>query len=160
MTKSKTGNGVHLAQLLIGSYRALVDAAIGELENAGIHDFRPVHEFAMQAIASGTDSASELSRTLSVSKQAAAKTIKTLLDRAYITREADPSDSRRKRLIVTPLGFEILGKGEVIFDALRDRWAGQIGADDLVKIERQLTLLVGEASLRIDTPGWIASTTE
>jgi DNA-binding MarR family transcriptional regulator len=160
MTKSKTGNGVHLAQLLIGSYRALVDAAIADLETAGIHDFRPVHEFAMQAIASGTDSASELSRSLSVSKQAAAKTIKTLLDRGYITREADPSDSRRKRLIVTPLGFEVIRKGELIFDALRDKWAKQIGGDELAGIERQLGMLVGQALLQIDTPGWIASTTE
>lgn len=160
MTKIQTGNGVHLVQLLIGSYRALVDAAIADLEAAGIHDFRPVHEFAMQAIASGTDNASELSRRLSVSKQAAAKTIKTLLDRSYITREADPADSRRKRLIVTPLGFEVIRQGEVIFDALRDTWATQIGGDELTRIERQLRVLVGGAPLQIDTPGWIASTTE
>ena len=71
----------------------LVDAAIEELVNRGYEDVRPVHEFAMGAIAAGADNASELGRRLSVSKQAAAKTIALLQDRGYVAGDADPIDA-------------------------------------------------------------------
>ena len=51
-----------LALLLLGGHRALVDAAMVELAARGYDDFRPVHDFAMRAIAAGADSASDLDR--------------------------------------------------------------------------------------------------
>ena len=62
---------------------------------------RPVHEFAIRGDHQGADTASELGRRLSITKQAAAKTIAVLEERGYVAREADPSDARRKRLHVT-----------------------------------------------------------
>ena len=59
------------------------------------------------AIAAGATNASELGRQLSVSKQAAAKTIALLEKRGYVSRAAAPG-SRRKRLHVTDLGYEVL----------------------------------------------------
>ena len=71
-------SGADLALLLLGGFRALVDAATEELARGGHHDVRPVHDFAMRAIAAGADSASELARRLSIAKQSAAKTIAVL----------------------------------------------------------------------------------
>jgi DNA-binding MarR family transcriptional regulator len=110
----------------------------------------------MRAIAAGADSASDLGRTLSVAKQSAAKTIAVLQERGYVTREPDPRDARRKRLAVTPLGFEVMRQGEAIFDELRARWEQQIGAADLARFEGQLAQLVGTGPIRFDTPAWIA----
>jgi DNA-binding MarR family transcriptional regulator len=98
-------SGANLALLLLGGFRSLANAATEELARRGYEDFRPVHDFAMRAIAAGADSASELGRRLSVSKQAAAKTISVLEDRGYIEREPDASDARRKHLKATSLGF-------------------------------------------------------
>jgi len=75
----------------------------------GYDDVRPANVFAIRAIASGADTASELARTLTVSKQAAAQTITVLRERGYVARAVDPNDARRKRLQVTDHGF----KGEM-----------------------------------------------
>ena len=117
---------------------------------------RPVHDFAMRAIAAGADSASELGRSLSVSKQAAAKTIATLVERGYVAREEDPADRRRKRIEVTPLGFEVLRTGEAIIDEMRESWSLQLGEADLNTLEAQLRAFAGEAPVRIEAPGWVA----
>lgn len=149
-------SGADLALLLLGGFRSLVDAAIGELAARGYEDVRPVHDFAMRAIAAGADNASELGRRLSVTKQAAAKTIAVLQERGYVTREVDPQDGRRKRLQVTALGFEVLREGEAIFDELRRKWEQQIGSAQLRSMEKHLAELVDGSSVRLDTPGWIA----
>ncbi len=150
------GSGTNLAHLLLGGFRSLVDAAIEELANRGYTDVRPVHEFAMRAIAAGADNASALGRRLSVSKQAAAKTITVLQERGYVARDADPVDARRKRLRVTALGFEVLRTGEAIFDELRGRWEKQIGTAQLENMEMHLTTLIGILPEGLDTPGWMA----
>ena len=149
--------GADLALLLLGGFRSLVDAAHLELARRGHKDVRPVHDFAIRAIASGADSASELGRRMSVSKQAAAKTIATLQERGYVARDVDPADARRKRLRVTERGFDMLREAEAIFDDLRDRWAQQIGYDQLTTLEAHLADLVGAAGVRLDAPGWIAT---
>jgi len=127
-----------------------------ELSGRGYDDFRPVHDFAMRSIGAGADSASDVGRRMSVSKQAAAKTIKVLMDRGYVVRDEDPHDARRKRLRVTPLGFEVLRQGEAIFDELRERWEKQIGVSELATLEARLTSLVGDGAIRPDAPGWIS----
>ena len=149
-------SGADLALLLLAGFRSLVDAAQIELARRGHEDVRPVHDFAIRAIASGADSASELGRQMSVSKQAAAKTIAVLQERGYVAREVDPTDARRKRLQVTDRGFDMLREAEAIFDDLRDQWGRQIGDDRLQALEAQLIDLLGTARVRLDAPGWIA----
>ncbi|MCZ2823045.1 MULTISPECIES: MarR family winged helix-turn-helix transcriptional regulator [unclassified Modestobacter] len=149
-------SGADLALLLLGGYRTLVDAVVVELAARGHPDVRPVHDFAMRAIESGAENASELGRRLSVSKQAAAKTIAVLVERGYVARDADPADARRKRIQVTPRGFEVMRQGEAVFDELRARWAQRLGEQELAAIESGLTALVGDSPVRIDAPGWVA----
>jgi DNA-binding MarR family transcriptional regulator len=149
-------SGADLALLLLGSFRALVDAATAELAGRGYEDVRPVHDFAIRAIAAGADSASELGRRLSITKQSAARTIAVLQERGYVAVGPDPRDARRKRLQVTERGFEVLRQGEAIFDELRGQWAQRIGAAELEGIENHLTALAGAQPVRLDTPGWLA----
>jgi DNA-binding MarR family transcriptional regulator len=149
-------SGADLALLLLGGFRVLVDDAVRELAERGYDDVRPVHDFAMRAIAAGADNASELGRRLSVSKQAAAKTVAVLEERGYVARGADPLDARRKRLQVTALGFEVMRTGEAVFDELRDKWKQKIGARQLERLESDLAKLVGASPVRVETPGWVA----
>ncbi len=151
-----SSSGADLALLLLGGFRVLVDDAVEELAERGYEDVRPVHDFAMRAIAAGADNASELGRRLSVSKQAAAKTVAVLEERGYVERGADPLDARRKRLQVTALGFEVMRVGEAVFDEFRDKWKRKIGAKQLDRLESDLATLVGASPVRVDTPGWIA----
>lgn len=149
-------SGADLALLLLGGFRALADRATAELAARGYEDVRPVHDFALQAILSGADNASELGRRMSVTKQAAAQTIAVLEARNYVAREADPTDRRRMRLHVTDHGLAMLREGEAIFDDLREQWEKQVGAGTLSGIEDTLRQLVGNSPVRLDTPGWIA----
>ena len=149
-------SGAELALLLLGSYRGLVDTVVRELAARGYDDVRPSHDFAMRAIAAGADTASELGRRLAVTKQAAAKTIAVLIERGYIERGADPQDARRKRIQVTPLGWEVMHTGEAIFDELRERWERDLGAEQLATLEEQLRSMAADAPVRIDDPGWVA----
>lgn len=147
--------GADLALLLLAGFRSFVDDAQDELARRGHPDVRPVHDFAIQAIAAGADDVSALGRRLGVTRQAAAKTIAGLEERGYVAREADPDDLRRKRLHVTDRGFELLRDGGEIFDDLRDAWAARIGPEELARLEAHLTALVGSEAPRLDTAGWM-----
>lgn len=148
-------SGPELAQLLLAGFRTLVEHAQTELADRGFPDYRPVHEFALRGIAGGADSAAELARRLQVSRQAAAKTIAVLETRGYVTTQADPADGRRKRLIVTERGLDLLRQGEAVITDMREQWARQIGAAQLEEIEDRLAQLVGQPILD-DAPGWMS----
>jgi DNA-binding MarR family transcriptional regulator len=148
-------SGAKLALLLLAGFRALVEHAQCELAVRGYPHVRPVHEFAMRAIASGADTAAELARRLQVSRQAAAKTVAILESRGYVATADDPHDGRRKRLIVTDRGLDLLREGEAVITEMRDRWAAEIGTPLLEEMEDRLTELVGEPLLD-DAPGWLA----
>jgi DNA-binding MarR family transcriptional regulator len=147
--------GADLALLLLGGFRTLADAATAELARRGHEDVRPVHDFAIRAIAAGADTASELGRRLSITKQSAARTIAVLQERGYVAREADPLDARRKRLQVTARGFDMLRQGEEIFEGLREQWARRLGAAELDTFQAQLATLVGPQPVRFDAAGWL-----
>ncbi len=149
-------SGADLALLLLGGFRTLADQATAELASRGYEEIRPVHDFALRAILAGADNASELGRRMSVTKQAAAKTIAALEERNYVAREPDPADKRRMRLYVTDHGLAMLRAGEEIFDELRERWERQVGADPVLQLESTLRQLVGNGVIRLDTPAWIA----
>jgi DNA-binding MarR family transcriptional regulator len=150
-------SGADLALLLLGGYRSLVDAATIELASRGYEDFKPLHEFALRAIVAGAESASELGRRTSVSKQAAAKTIAVLVERGYVVRAPDPDDARRNRLQVTGVGFDVMAQGEAILEDARKKWEKQIGPTELATLEARLTALVGNAAIRVDAPGAVTS---
>jgi DNA-binding MarR family transcriptional regulator len=147
-------SGAELALLLLGGFRVLADRATAELAKRGYEDVRTVHDFALHAILSGADSASELGRRMSVTKQAAAKTIAVLEERRYVAREPDRTDARRMRLRVTNRGIAMLREGEAIFDEFRAQWEKQVGVERLSEVEEALRRLVGKNAVRLDSPGW------
>ena len=125
----------------------MVDEVVAGLDERGHAGVRPVHEFALRAIDNGAETASELGRRLSVSRQAAAKTIAALQAMGYVDRDADPSDGRRKRLQVTPRGHEMVSIGASLFDDVREHWAAQIGSRQLEALEAHLGELVPPRTL-------------
>ena len=149
-------SGADLALLLLASFRTMADRGAAELSKLGYEDVRPAHDFALHSILSGADSASELGRAMSVTKQAAAKTIALLEERGYVAREPDPADKRRMRLRVTERGLTMLREGEAIFDRLRAQWEEQAGEGAVTSLEETLRRFVGSNVIHIDSPGWDA----
>ncbi len=145
MRAMAVSQGAELALLLLGGFHSMVDDVVAGLDERGHSGVRPVHEFALRAIDGGADSASELGRRLAVSKQAAAKTIAALEGMGYVAREADEADARRKRLVVTTRGHELMTVGGALFDEVRERWAARVGAEELDRVQALLRA-VGERS--------------
>ncbi|WP_239071464.1 MarR family transcriptional regulator [Amycolatopsis sp. SID8362] len=139
-------SGAELALLLLGGFHSMVDEVNVGLAKRGHKGVRPVHEFALRAVDAGADTASELGRRLSVTKQAAAQTIAVLEEFGYVDREPDASDARRKRLRVTPRGHELMAIGGALFDDVRSRWAARIGPGQLEILEAHLTRLTERRS--------------
>ena len=142
--------GAQLALLLLGGFHSMVDEVVPELDRRGHAGVTPVHEFALRAIAGGADTASVLGRRLSVSKQAAAKTIAALEQLGYVAREPDATDARRKRIAVTPRGHDLMEVGGALFDDVRARWAARIGEHELQQLEAQLGQLVERRTFGAD----------
>ena len=138
--------GAELALLLLGGFHTMVDEVHVELAKRGHDGVRPAHEFALRAVDAGADTASELGRRLSVTKQAAAQTIAALEEFGYVDRVPDPDDARRKRLRVTSRGRELMIIGGALFDDVRNRWAVRIGPEQLKILETHLTQLTERRS--------------
>jgi DNA-binding MarR family transcriptional regulator len=153
---SVSRSGADLALLMLAGFRTFADQTTVELAKRGYEDIRPVHDFALHSILSGAADASQLGRAMSVTKQAAARTISILEERGYVAREPDVADRRRMRLQVTERGLAMLREGESIFDEIRDRWAEQVGIESVAALENALRLLVGDNVVRLDSPGWAA----
>ncbi|MHB8531756.1 MAG: MarR family winged helix-turn-helix transcriptional regulator, partial [Solirubrobacteraceae bacterium] len=115
-----------------------------------------LHGFALQAVAVGGITTSELGRRLGISKQAAAKTASQLEQRRYLARRSHPSDGRALLLIRTARGERFLSDSARIFDRLRQRWARELGADRLAVLEAALEELGAPATGKLrDFPGWL-----
>lgn len=151
-----TTAGPELALLLLASYRRLVDRAVDELARRGFPDITQTHHYAMSAIERGAVTASQLGEALEVTKQAAAKTVTALLARKFIEVEPDSEDSRRKLLRVTDLGRSVMSAGAEVFDELRAEWAAEIGPERMLEFENVLREFAGDATIRLDHPGWPA----
>ncbi|SEG90678.1 transcriptional regulator, MarR family [Actinacidiphila yanglinensis] len=142
--------GAELALLLLGGFQSMVDDVHGELAHRGHEGVRASHEFALRAIDEGADTASELGRRLSVSKQGAAKTITALEKLGYLRREPDSLDARLKRLRVTDRGHDMMALGASLFDEVRERWAAQMGPGQLASLEAHLARLVAHRPSSVD----------
>ncbi|MDN4616313.1 MarR family transcriptional regulator [Leifsonia sp. F6_8S_P_1B] len=143
--------GAEFALLLLDGFTLMVDEVVAELKEAGHPGATANLEFALRAIAEGAGTASELGRSLGVSKQAAAKSIASLEQLGYVERQADPQDARRKRLVVTPRGVEMHRIGAEAFDRLKDRLATRLGDGRLRELEDGLRELAVELQ-RVQAP--------
>ena len=139
--------------LLLGGFDAMVDEVIDGLERRGHPGVTATHEFALSAVDAGAQSASDLARSLNVSRQAAAKTIAALEELGYLERRDDQTDARRKTLVVTIHGHDMVTIGAAAFDELHARWSAQIGPSRLESIESALTTLIPRPKTSPQPPG-------
>ena len=150
-------SGYELPLLLLGAFRSIVDELHTELARRGHDQARPLHGFALQAIGSEGVTIGDLGRRLGVSKQAAAKTARSLEEAGYVARAPHPRDGRAWVLTRTRRGVEMLELSAEIFERLRRRRAQQLGDERLRDLEDDLAVLAApslDASL-MDLPGWL-----
>ncbi|NBE52756.1 MarR family winged helix-turn-helix transcriptional regulator [Streptomyces boluensis] len=147
--------GYELPLLLFAGFRTLGDALHAELARQGHPDVRPAHGFALQAIGPAGAAASDIARSLGISKQAAGKTVDRLASLGYVERTKDPTDARRKLVRLTARGHDVLARSAMIFNQLRTDWAAALGEDRLRTIEDGLRTVAAPGAFRLDAAGWI-----
>lgn len=148
-------SGGELALRLMGGFRSLIDELHAELAELGHPDVRPVHGFALQAIGPQGASATELAGRLGVSKQAAGKTVDALVSLGYAAREPDPADARRKAVVPTARGREVLRLSGEVLERLRAERAERVGVPTMREFEKALRLLTADTVAPLDTVGWL-----
>jgi DNA-binding MarR family transcriptional regulator len=149
--------GFELPLLLFGGFRSIIDELHAELARRGHPDLRPAHGFALQAIGLSGATATEASRRLGISKQAAGKTIERLEELGYVQRAGDDQDRRRKLVRITPRGLDALATSAMIFEDIRSRWASALGPDRLSALEADLRAMASGEAFRLDVPGWFGA---
>lgn len=148
--------GYELPLRLLLGFRSIIDEAHAELARQGHGQARPLHGFVLQAVGRNGVSATELGRRLGVTKQAAAKHVDALERLGYLERAPDSSDGRSKVIRLTDRGWDMLARSGQIFDEIRARWAGAIGADRLRALDDDLRKVTPDEVFALDVPGWFA----
>ncbi|MDD7941267.1 MarR family transcriptional regulator [Actinomycetospora lutea] len=149
--------GGELALRLLGAFRDLIDALHMELAARGHPDVRPGHGFALQAIAPAPVTGSELAGRLGVTKQAAGRTVDVLAERGYVARTDDPADARRRLVVLTPRGRELLALSGEILERLRSQRAAAMGPERFAAFEDGLRTLTDGGGGPFAAAGWFVS---
>jgi DNA-binding MarR family transcriptional regulator len=130
--------GALLASLLLRAFDVMTAEVRRELAQHGHPEATSTHHYAMEAIDRGATDASALGRELGISRQAAAKTIRSLEELGYVNRGADAHDARRRPLEVTTRGHEMTALGAAAFERVRLRLEASEGAERLLTAEQVL----------------------
>lgn len=130
--------GAQLASLLLGAFDVMAAEVHRELAQRGHAGATSTHHYAMEAIDRGATDASALGRALSISRQAAAKTIRSLEQLGYINRGSDERDARRRPLQVTARGHEMTMLGAAAYERIRLRLEASEGDQRLETVESVL----------------------
>jgi DNA-binding MarR family transcriptional regulator len=135
--------GALLASLLLRAFDAMTAEVHRELAQHGHPEATSTHHYAMEAIDRGATDASALGRALGISRQAAAKTIRSLEQLGYVNRGADAHDARRRPLEVTARGHEMTALGAAAYERIRLRLEASEGAQRLEAVEHVLRSITG-----------------
>ena len=130
--------GARLASLLVQAFDLMTAEVLGELARHGHGGATSSHHYAMEAIDRGATDASALGRSLGISRQAAAKTIRSLELLGYVNRGADANDARRRPLEVTARGHEMTELGAAAYERIRVRLEASEGALRVETVEQVL----------------------
>ena len=123
---------------MLQAFDLMTAEVLRELAQHGHAGATSSHHYAMEAIDRGASDASALGRELGISRQAAAKTIRSLEQLGYVNRGADANDARRRPLEVTARGHEMTEIGAAAYERIRLRLEASEGVRRLETVEHVL----------------------
>ncbi len=119
-------------------WEAVQERMLGRLQTQGFADFDAAYLTVFQYPGPQGQRPAELAGRLRISKQALNHLLGQLERRGYLTREADPTDGRSKRIRLTARGTNA---GLVIREAvteMEDAWAQQLGPERFTQLRTLL----------------------
>ena len=146
-----------LVRLLSMALRTSLEQLHEQLARAGYPELRPTHGYALNAVARGEATASELATGLGITKQGAAKVLQLLLDAGYVEPCVDPNDSRNRPVRLTRRGRAAVKASVRIQADLQRRWEQHASAEDVSTLVHTLERVVraeNGGELPPVRPGW------
>lgn len=129
----------------------VVDGIHRGVAERGFTDVRPSHGFAFVRISSGDATTVEVAEHLGVTKQAASQLVEQLVQRGYLTREADPRDGRSRLLKLTARGWACTRAAEQAAADTVAEWGHQLGPENMANLQIALRTVMLPGPLR---PTW------
>jgi DNA-binding MarR family transcriptional regulator len=142
---------LHTAATVLRLASQLVDGVQDGLARRGFDDVRPAHGFAFVRISGGEATTADVGAHLGITKQAASQLVEHLVQRGYVTREADPRDARARLLVLTDRGRACTAAAEDAAAETVDRWRRQLEPTQFDVLQAALKALVATGRLR---PSW------
>ena len=142
---------IPLVRLLSMALASGLDDLHAELARRGHGALRPVHGYALNAVAGGCDTTSEIAPRLGMTKQGAAKVVQHLLDEGYVAQgDSGAGDARRKPLRLTAKGRRVVALSVEVQGRIEQDWAALAGARSSAGLRQTLERVV---SARADEDG-------
>jgi DNA-binding MarR family transcriptional regulator len=90
---------------------------------------------------------SDLARKAGLTKQAVQQFVDELVADGIVTREADPDDSRARRVVLTAAGRAAMQDADRIKAAIAERWRAELGAEAFEALESALRRIASDPGL-------------
>lgn len=129
--------------------RSYVEAVLRALVAAGFDGLTPATASLLSAVPEEGVQAAALAERTDRSKQAVSKLIEELEAGGYVKRAPVPKDRRGQLVILTKRGRAVVDAGARIKGGLAERAAEILGADEMIRLQRDLDAL---AALFADDP--------
>ena len=146
-----------VVRLLSMALRTSLEQLHEELARAGFPELRPTHGYALNAVARGEATASELAVGLGITKQGAAKVLQLLLEEGYVEQGVDPRDSRSRPFRLTRRGRAAVKASVRIQEQMQRRWERHVPASEVRTLVDTLERIVraeNGGQLPPVRPGW------
>ncbi len=137
-----------LLNLAYGRFKGRLHA---HLAARGYADVGPSFGYVFRALADGPLLLARLAEVMGISPQGALKIVQEMVDAEYVTREADPSDARAKRLSLTARGRGALTEARRFHARFERELARRTGATAAREARRALEAIVAMAPLDGDS---------
>ncbi len=138
-----TTEPVDLGVLLNIAFNAFKGALEKDLAAAGFDDIGPSFGYVFRLLADGDSSLGDLADKLQITPPGALKLVESMVAKGYVSRSADPSDKRVKRLRLTRRGRAALRRARDFHARCEQTLRERLGSREVAAARRVLDWLAG-----------------
>lgn len=139
---------LHIGQLLVQLTRELQQELFARLVEAGLTDARIAHTHVTAYIKADGSRLTELAAMARMTLPAMSETVNDLERLGVVERRPDPTDGRAKLIVLTDLGWEVMGVARGIIRDLEADYAARVGEREFESTARTLDRLLRSLSER------------
>jgi DNA-binding MarR family transcriptional regulator len=141
VVSSDEGEELNLGLLLFIPYRAMENAVLAALADAGFDDISLAQARVFQRIKTDGSRLTELADAAQVTKQTVGFLVDQLERAGYVERTPDPRDGRARLVKVAERGFKAVNASMAVIERVEREWAAQLGPERIAQLRDALLSL-------------------